>query len=71
MPQWRLTKKEESDDFAGDVAEGPRAAHGTTDNERGQGQHLEEIRHGEVGHVDDGAAPAARPTAHAPQLGTV
>ncbi len=67
----RVEVEEECGAFADDVAEGPQASQGFADDQRGQGQHVEEIRRGEVGHVDERAAPAARPAAHAPQQETV
>jgi len=69
MLQWRLTKKNNLTLLQRMLPKGHNSPH--ADDERRQGQHVEEIRHGEVGHVDDSAAPAARPTTHAPQQGAV
>ena len=63
--------EEEPDALADEVAEGPQAPHGVADDEDGQAEHVQEVRHGQVGQVDDRAAPAARPAADAPQQGAV
>ncbi|CAB1347774.1 unnamed protein product [Coregonus sp. 'balchen'] len=45
--------EEESDGFADDVAEGPYVVHGVADDEERQGQHVQQVSHGQVGQVDD------------------
>ena len=66
-----VDEEEEPDALAHEVAEGPQTPHGVADDEGWQAEHVQEVRHGQVGQVDDRAAPAAPPAADAPQQGAV